>query len=102
MCLSKRRRSGPRPWASAWLDALGLREREGNDDVAARVRQLVTVGWRQRLSGRIERSAAPDAGAQRDIVAGDLWPIINVSGSNLATISWLIVIFGQLARSRTA
>jgi hypothetical protein len=48
--------------------------------VAARVRQLVTVGWRQQLCGRIERSAAPDAGAQRDIVAGDLCPTINVSG----------------------
>ena len=63
---------------------------------------LSLVGRRQRLCGRTELSAAPDAGAQRDIVAGDLWPTINVSGSNLATTSWLIGIFGQLARSRTA
>jgi hypothetical protein len=64
--------------------------------VAARVRQPVTIGWHRRLCGRTELSAAPDTGAQRGIVAGDLWPTINVSGSNLVTLSWRIVIFGAL------
>ena len=62
--------------------------------MAARVRQPVTVGWHQRLCGRTEASAALDAGAQCGIVAGDLWPTINVSGSNLVTLFWRIVIFG--------
>jgi hypothetical protein len=69
--------------------------RAANDDVAAWVRQPVTVGWDQQLYGRAELSAAPDTGVQRGILAEDLWPTINVSGSNLVTLSLLIVMFGE-------
>src|SRR5215211_3117008 len=65
MCLWRRRRSGPCPWAPAWPSALEPLHTEDSDDMAARMRRPGAVGRHRRMHGRPDLPPAAGGGSRR-------------------------------------